>query len=189
MITTNKLIKKNRMAFDNKESTDKAKLFIKKTYKNKGLKTLNSMRSKQIDACVSLQSIVFFITNLFIDDYHGPNSCDISILAWQLQYFVYNLQNNTLHNNMFCHDDIDIDDDIKTNKQFYDKLKENSKFLNRANYTELASYMLGNVVSYEDFNVSTQPSKTISKQAFKDCITFHFLEHMQWNPAGIDGKY
>ena len=189
MISTNKLIKENCMASINKENTDKAKAFLNTHYNSVILNKIKERRLKQIDACVSIQDCIFIISNMYTDDYNGPGSCDISILSWLIQTFIYRLQNNKLNSSMFCEDTIDFKAEYRANKDFYNKLRENSKYLNKANYDELASYMLGNVISYNDFGYYTQSSKHISKRAFENCITYYELEHMQWNPAGINGRY
>ena len=77
MITTNKLIKENRMAFDNKKTTDNAKQHLNTKYCHHIVNKILRKREKQIDACVSIQSIVFFIANFYLDDYDGPGSCPI----------------------------------------------------------------------------------------------------------------
>ena len=191
MITIKKLTKENCMASINKKNTAKAKAFFNTHSNSVILNKIKERRLKQIDACVSIQDIIFLIANIYTDDYDGPSSCDISILSWQIEYFINNLQKNTLKDDMFSDDynEFNIEAELKENKYFYAKLREYSKYLNQANYDELASYMLGNVITYDETGIVMDNTKKISKRAFENCITFYELEHMQWNPAGINGMY
>ena len=186
MISTNKLIKENCMASINKESTDKAKQHLNTKYCRDIVNKVLRNREKQIDACVAIQDCIGIIASMYIDDYDGPG-CPISELSWQIQCFIYHLRKHSLKNSLF--DCVDIENCLSENKKFYDKLRKDSKYLNQANYDELASYMLGNAIDFDEVGPYTQHSKHISKRAVENCITFYELEHMQWNPAGINGRY
>ena len=153
-------------------------------------------RKNQIRLCDILQRNMYFIIKRFTDDYHGQGSCNLSILSFMIQAFLYDVTHRpyifTYPHVLRKYYDIDKDESIEAwlpLEKHIMFIQKYSYLLNHANCDELASYLLGHVIIDNGDLFIVSDNTLLSRTLLDKTITIFNKLHLQWNPAGIHGIY